>query len=332
MGVSPGRGKDFGVKLQRWQWILLWVLMLAGGAALLVWSLRSVPLADIAGIFSKLGLWQIGVLLLVNTGIVILFPLRWWLIVRAQGYRVPYLAMARYRLVGFAISYFTPGQHFGGEPAQVLYLRNQHKMPGAAALASVTLDRVIELVTNFAVLALGVAVLLASGVLTDLPLGQTLPLSLSLLLIPAGYLATVWYGARPLKRFTQRITHRLVEGIRNSEEQLGRLAKEQPQLLLQGFLIALLVWAALIFEIWVCLVYLGLQTSLLDLILVVVAARVALFVPTPGALGALEASQVLAMQTLGYPEAYGLSLGLLIRGRDVFFGLAGLLLGALKRG
>lgn len=331
MAVSQSWGEDLNLKLQRWQWVALWALLLVGGVALLIWSLRAVPLAEIAGIFSELSLWQIAVLLLVNIGIVILFPLRWWLIVRAQGYHVPYLAMARYRLVGFAISYFTPGQHFGGEPAQVLYLRNRHKIPGATALASVTLDRVIELVANFAVLAAGTAVLLAGGVLTDLPLVQTLPLSLSLLLIPAGYLATVWYGARPLKRFTQRITHGFVEGIRNAEEQLGRLAKEQPQLLLQGFLIALLVWAALIFEIWLCLLYLGLQATWLDLILVVVAARVALFVPTPGALGALEASQVLAMQALGYPEAYGLSLGLLIRARDVFFGLMGLLLGALNR-
>lgn len=319
------------MKLKRWQLILLWGLLLAAGAALLVWSLRTVPLPETLGVFSQLRLWQIAVLIAVNLGIVVLFPLRWWLIVRAQGYNVPYLAMARYRLVGFAISYFTPGQHFGGEPAQVLYLRNRHKMPGAAALASVTLDRVIELVTNFAVLAAGVAILLASGVLTDLPLLQTLPLSLSLLLVPAGYLASVWSGARPLKRFTQRFTHRLVEGLQNAEEQLGRLAKEQPDLLFQGFLIAILVWAALIFEVWLSLLFLGLRLNLLDLTLVVVAARVALFVPTPGALGALEASQVLAMQSLGYPEAYGLSLALLIRARDVFFGLAGLLLGALSR-
>lgn len=306
-------------------------MLLAGGTALLVWSLRTVPLAEILGVFSNLRVWQIAVLLAVNIGIILLFPLRWWLIVRAQGYRVPYLAMTRYRLVGFAISYFTPGQHFGGEPAQVLFLRNRHNISGAAALASVTLDRVIELVANFAVLAIGLAVLLASGVITDLPLIQTLPLSVSLLLVPLAYLATVWYGARPLSYLTRQFTHRLMNGIRNAEEQLGRLAKEQPKLLIQGFVIALIVWVALIFEIWLSLLFLGLQINLLELVLVVVAARVALFVPTPGALGALEASQVLAMQTLGYPEAYGLSLGLLIRARDIFFGLVGLLLGALNR-
>lgn len=319
------------MNLSRWQWVALWVVLLVGGVALLAWSLGAVPLAEALAVLSRLRGWQIVILLAVNVGILLLFPWRWWLIARAQGYRIPYLAMARYRLVGFAISYFTPGQHFGGEPAQVLYLRNRRKVPGAAALASVTLDRAIELVANFAVLAIGVAVLLATGVLTDLPLAQTLPLSLSLLLVPAGYLATVSYGGRPFKRLTQRLTLRWVDGIRTAEEQLGQLAKEHPKLLVQGFLIALLVWVALIFEMWLCLVYLGLHPAPLDLVLVVVAARLALFVPTPGALGALEASQVLAMQTLGYPQVFGLSLGLLIRARDLFFGIVGLLLGALKR-
>jgi uncharacterized membrane protein YbhN (UPF0104 family) len=103
-------------------------------------------------------------------------------------------------------------------------------------------------------------------------------------------------------------------------------------------LFAGLVWAAQIFEIWLSLKFLGLDISVLELILIVVAGRIALFAPTPGALGALEASFVLAMQSLGYAPVYGLSLGLLIRARDIFFGLVGLLLSglgmrpALKRG
>jgi len=48
--------------------------------------------------------------------------------------------------------------------------------------------------------------------------------------------------------------------------------------------------------------------------------------PMPGGLGALEASQALALGALGFGPAAGLSLALLIRARDLSFGALGLLL------
>jgi uncharacterized protein (TIRG00374 family) len=238
----------------------------------------------------------------------------------------------RYRLLAFAVSYFTPGQHFGGEPLQVLHLKNRHRVPGSTALASVTLDKVIELFANFAVLALGLAALLSTGMVAALPLAQTLPLSIALLLLPAVYLWAVVVGRRPFGAISGRFSGRFIEGMREAESQLGTLSRKQPWLLWQGLLIAALVWAAQIFEIWLTLRFLGLSVSAMELTLVVIAGRIALFAPTPGALGAMEVSYILAMQTLGYDAAYGLSLGLLIRARDISFGLVGLLLGALSRG
>jgi len=316
---------------RRVQLLALWAALLLIGALLLLWSLRNVPFADLGRVLSALRAWQIVVLILVNIVILLIFPLRWSQILRAQGYRVPYLSLARYRLLAFAVSYFTPGQHFGGEPLQVLSLRNHHQMPGSAALASVTLDKVIELFANFAVLALGLALVLSTGMVAALPLAQALPLSLGLLLIPALYLGAVRAGWPPLGALTRRLRGYLAEGLRSAERQLSALARKEPRLLWQGLLIAALVWTIQIFEVWLSMLFLGLKLTALELILVVVAGWLALFAPTPGALGALEASQILAMQSLGFDPAYGLSLSLLIRARDIFFGLAGFLPGALKR-
>jgi len=319
------------MKMGRVQLVLLWMALLAAGIFLLLWSLQSVSFADLGRVLSILQPWQILALIIANIAILMLFPLRWYRILRAQGYRVPYLDLVRYRLLAFAVSYFTPGQHFGGEPLQVLYLRNRHAVPGSAALASVTLDKVIDLFANFAVLALGLAALLSTGTLADLPLAQTLPFSIGLLLLPALYLWAVMNGRRPFGAISRRFAGNLIEGIRGAESHLGTLARQQPWLLWHGLLIAGLVWAAQIFEIWLSLIFLGLNISALELTLIVVAGRIALFAPTPGALGALEASYILAVQSLGYAAAYGLSLGLLIRARDISFGLIGLLLGGLGK-
>lgn len=320
------------MKMGRVQLVLLWVALLVAGIFLLVWSLQSVSFADLGRVLSVLQPWQIVALIIANLAILMLFPLRWNRILRAQGYQVPYVDLARYRLLAFAVSYFTPGQHFGGEPLQVLYLRNRHAVPGSAALASVTLDKVIDLFANFAVLALGLAALLSTNAVADLPLAQTLPFSIGLLLLPALFLWAVASGRRPFGALSKRFSGSLMEGIRAAERQLGTIARKQPRLLWHGLLIAALVWSVQIFEIWLTLLFLGLNLTAIELTLVVVAGRIALFAPTPGALGALEASYILAMQSLGYAAAYGLSLGLLIRARDILFGLVGLLLAGLGRG
>jgi len=208
----------------------------------------------------------------------------------------------------------------------VLYLKDRQQVPGSAALASVTLDKVIELFANFAVLALGLAASLSTGMMARLPLAQALPISMALLLLPALYLSAVVGGKRPFGAISRGFSGRTVKGIREAERQLGTLARKQPALLWQGLVIAALVWVAQIFEIWFSVRVLGLSLSAMELTLVVVAGRIALFAPTPGALGALEGSLILAMQSLGYGGAYGLSLSFLIRARDIIFGLVGLLL------
>ena len=62
------------------------------------------------------------------------------------------------------------------------------------------------------------------------------------------------------------------------------------------------------------------------------ATRLAFLTPLPGGLGALEAGQVLAMQTIGLDPALGISVSLLIRARDLAFGLAGMGIGARLSG
>jgi uncharacterized membrane protein YbhN (UPF0104 family) len=73
--------------------------------------------------------------------------------------------------------------------------------------------------------------------------------------------------------------------------------------------------------------FLDINLTAAEVIAVVTAARLALFVPLPGAAGALEAGLVLALTTLGVEAAQALSLAVVIRVRDVAFGAVGLWLG-----
>jgi uncharacterized protein (TIRG00374 family) len=310
------------------RWLLLTLGALAAGGLLWI-ALRDVSWAELGRVLSQLRAWQLIVILVVNAAMILLFALRWFLILRSQGHTIPYVDIARYRLAAFAISYFTPGQHFGGEPLQVILLQRKHKVETATAVASVALDKAMELFANFAVLAAGIAVLLASDMFSGSQLKSALPIAIWLLVLALAYLLAIALGWRPLSWLARRISNALTRALAGAEDQLADLVRK-PSLLLQCLLASALVWAALFFEFWLMLRFLGLNVDGMQLLAVVIAGRIALLAPTPGALGALEASQVLAMQALGFDPAYGLALGLLIRARDVFFATIGLALGGAE--
>lgn len=109
---------------------------------------------------------------------------------------------------------------------------------------------------------------------------------------------------------------------------MADLFRRKPGYLLAGLLFSLLIWACIILEYRLTLQFLGQTVSWPAVIFLLTAARIAFLLPSPGGLGTLEASQVLAMTSLGLSPALALSVSLLIRARDLFLSSLGLWLGA----
>jgi hypothetical protein len=312
----------------------LQVFIWAAITLLLVIAARFLPFREIWETLRQISLPAILILILVNSGIMVLFSARWWLILRAMGYRLPYLSLTSLRLAGFGISYFTPGTQFGGEPLQAYGLVSRHNLPASTAMSSVALDKLLELVSNFTFLALGVGVMLQNRLGFGLDPEKAFVISLAFLALPVGYLGALWLGARPVsallafigKRLTRvQVSARLQQVIALSEEQAARFCREKPVTLTIALLVSMLVWVVMIAEFWLMLTVLGIDASLPQAISALAAARLAFLTPIPGGLGALEASQVFILQALGYPPAAGFSLSFLIRGRDFLVGGVSLL-------
>jgi uncharacterized protein (TIRG00374 family) len=322
-----------------WQW-LLGVLALG-----LLWlTLRSVPLADVWAQLRQLQPDQILLLVVANILVLATFSARWWLLLYAQGYRLPYYKLMGYRLATFAVSYFTPGPHFGGEPLQVYIVTRRHAVPPAVSLAAVVLDKLIEMIFNFTFIVLGALLVLQTQ--TSL-FGQLQVWTFggigALFLLPILILAALAAGSHPLSGPLARLlqlgpakrrisTHsklgHFVITLRESEDLGSRLFRHRPWLLAAAVLVTIVSWLTIIAEFWLMTYILGMGLSLSDALVALLAARAAILLPLPAAVGALEASQALAMVSLGLPAAYGISMSLLIRGRDVLLGLLGLGLAA----
>jgi len=313
---------------------LLWLL----APVLVWWAVRDIRLADMFQSLDRLSAAQILTLVALNTAIFMLVSGRWWLLLQAQGDAVPYLSVLGYRLVAFGISYFTVGPQIGGEPAQVYYLQSRHAIPTSRALASVSLDKILELLANFAFLLVGIFAALGSGLLADLAPVQAVAWMAGPFILLLAYTIAVWRGKTPLASLAGLLSHlspgegglmRLARAAAEAEGQIGLFCQQKPLVVLAASLLSALIWGMMVLEYWLALSFLGIPVSLLQAVAVLTAASVAFLVPLPGGLGALEASQVLAMEALGFTPALGLSISLLIRGRDIALGGLGVLWGGV---
>ncbi len=305
------------------------VVLLA--SALLYWAFKDIPIADIAQILGRLSALQIITLLIVNTLIMFLFGLRWWMILKEMGHDIPLFNIALYRLAAFGVSYFTPGPQFGGEPLQVIFIRNKHQVETSQAIASVSFDKLIELISNFSFLLIAFAIVIRSELMVNWNYAELQVLAIFLLLLPLMYFGSLYWGYMPIAFITRRLKISWQKKVEDSEKQLYHLVRNKNKVLLLSLGASLLVWLALIYEYQLALSFLGADIPLTSILAIMLLARLAMLAPTPGALGALEASLVFSVTALNLAPALGISLGLIIRGRDILFGGIGILLGWSQR-
>ena len=307
------------------------------------WTLRALQLHDLRQLFQHLTLRNLAILVLVNLVVLITLCGRWWLFLAGAGYPIAFWRLLGYRTAAFAISYFTPGPHIGGEPLQVYLVSKRHGVPTAVAIATVTLDKLLEMVSNLLVLGAGLAFVLQQSILVNALSPKALYLAFGLVLLPLPALAALYYGRHalahwlaPLHRRKGRprdaaaMSTRLEEWlltIAQSEAQISALWRNSPRLFLAACFISILSWGALVGEFWYMTSTLGLGLSLSGAVTLLLAMRVAMLLPLPAGLGAVEASLTVATGALGLPPVAGLGLGLLIRLRDVSLGIIGLWLG-----
>jgi uncharacterized protein (TIRG00374 family) len=275
--------------------------------------------------------------------VLLLFSARWWIISRAQGYPVPYLTLAGYRLAAFGVSYFTPGPQFGGEPLQVYLTERNHNIPRATAISAVSLDKLLELLFNFTLLTFGIMTILQWQIFPSAIGQQAMVIAIALLSLVAGLLLAVFAGRHPVSSLW-KITIRLLpdpkvdvkstyeniyKTIRDSEDQTLQFCRQHPAAMGLALGVSVITMLAVIGEFWLATHVLGLEINFVQVISLLTAARVAFLLPMPGGLGALEAGQVLVLNAMGLNPAAGISLVLLIRVRDIGLATLGLWWGGI---
>jgi len=302
-------------------------------AALLFWAARQAPLREILMTLSRLRPWQLVVLILANAVVVTLMTARWWLIVRAEAPGVPFLPLLGARLSSFALSYLTPGPQVGGEPVQVAHLRTVHSLSLARAVTSVLLDKLLEFIGNFVLIAIGAAAVVRVG-LAPATAGTSPGFWLAvgaLLALPALYVLALRSRRRPLRAALLRLAPSQARTnwfrvTAASEHLAATFMHRHTRALIAALTASLGAWLAMAVEYILMVRFLGIVLGLGQALVALAASLLAFLIPLPGGLGALEASQVGVLAAFEIPAAQALGLTLLLRARDLLNVAAGVIL------
>ena len=313
---------------------LIWLLI----PLVLWWSLKDISVAEVFNSLRMIGFEAVLILFMLNVLIFVLFTFRWWLILRAQGHKLSITTLISYRLAGFGVTYFTPGPQFGGEPLQVYLLNQREGIKTSGAAASVTMDKLLELLANFTFLLVGVAVVIFGGVLAVSTSAGLVFIPLLMLAIPASYLIALRKRKLPVSIIFSKLENRFLNAswfaranktLNETEQLVSEFCQKNTLGLLVAAALSIGIWLLMVLEFSLMLRYLGVNLSLAQIVFALTAARIAFLLPLPAGLGTLEAGQVMAMGLIGVNPVIGISLTLLIRVRDVLFGGLGLWLGGI---
>lgn len=321
---------------------LLWIFLLA---ALLYWALKNAPLDEIGSTIQRLQLWQIAALLGINAGIYALVALRWWIITRADAKQIPYFPLLAVRVAVFGVSYFTLGPQVGGEPLQVLALRHRYGLTYTRAASTVIMDKLLEFLANFILLALGLIAIAQAKILAP---GENqfsvkiLGLA-ALLAWPMIHIALLRQGRHPIAtglhkmfqpslrasastRVPPRPAPKWARFIIAAERMAGLFCRRHFNPLLAAASVSLLAALGMVGEYFLITSFLRIELDAAQTLAAWTAGWLSFLVPWPGGLGALEASQVFALGAFGVSAASAIGVTLLIRARDLLIGGIGLLL------
>lgn len=282
--------------------------------------------------FMTLAWWKFALLVVVSSAMFIVTSLRWNIILRSLNIKLSFRKVFLSRLAGFAVSYSTPVAEFGGAPARA-YLIKDKKISLKKALSSAILDNLLEFV---------IQVFFISATLLYIIAYFSLPprvdyivaaiCAMMLLIVSFIYLRFTKGESIVEKIFTlldktgldkYDIFCQFKKTIKEGEKtMLDFFVYHKPSLYKSlGAGIAAYLLSAM--EIWVLSLLMGLDLTLLQVLIIKAIFSIAYTFPVPAALGVTEWSQAGYFATIGAGGGLGVVFSLTFKAKNLVFVIIG---------
>jgi len=262
----------------------------------------------------------------------------WWMVMEAFFQRVALLELFRVKIISDGFNLILPSASLGGDAMRAFLIKD--RVPLSVGVPAVLFDKTIEFIASIVFLGSG---LLLGLLFLRLPVTLIVPAVISLAITSVGIVLLVVVQKGGLTRGLLMLSTPLPAARRwvlqreskflALDQSLGPLYTRSNYRALLPIGVHILARCVGVLEVMAILAVLNAPVSYIQALFIatiVTSANTAFFL-FPGQWGVTESVHVLVLQSLGYPAAIGLSLGLIRRIRKLMFVGAALVLLELKK-
>ena len=301
------------------------------GLALFIGVLFNVGPGEIFETCKQFSWWEIIVILFLVVAILVVSAYRWWFILFAQGYRIPFSKVLAAKLAGFTVSYLTPSAFLGGEAIRGYILKREAGVKMRQGMASIIIDKFLDFSVALPFLFIALVFLMIKfslpgkivlGILIIfIFLGLLLYIFYSMAIRGRGFFSTIikFTGLRKIK-FLRTSQEKMME----MESAIYQFFKYKKNYLYFGFFTTLVIGVLTFFLLKLTLSFFGFHLDILQVAFAMTFGAVAFIFPVPASLGVQETSQALIFNFMKIGADVGVAFSLVIRVTDmikVIFGL-----------
>ena len=249
--------------------------------------------------------------------------LRWQFVLKGQGCSIPFSSVWRPYLAGFSLLFFIPIVPFASEFFRVSALRDLHKVEFGRGMASVLIDRILEVTSNLFVVIMGGVLFLFAE--------HGIPYSVKTLGIIC--FIGIWFlflSLLYIRIFQKRSVIQLLwkgnGGMQEIEKEVFAFFHLKNRFFWQGLFFSFLKSAIGLLRVWALIFFLGKGFAGLAGVTILGFYYLAVLVPIPAALGSHEAIQAVGFGVFGLGAGTGAAFALVVRAVEILFAFAGLAL------
>lgn len=245
---------------------------------------------------------------------------RWKIVLKSQGDDIPLKKLISPKIVGFTVSFLTPGLYVGGEPVRAYLLKKQTGVRYSHGFASIIVDKILDFTypLPFLIGALVYAMFKydisweAVSVFIAVLIGL---ITLLILFYVQTYRGKGFFSGLivlfRLDRFTK--FGKLVKRMLYFEKLVITFFNHRKALFIQGLMLSLLGGMVIFVQFMVVLNALGIEADIVQILVMMVFMILSFLIPIPASLGSFEASQVIVFTALGHPASIGVAFTLILR-------------------
>jgi len=311
---------------------IAFLLSILLGIAIFVIAALSVNMADVINTLRLISIYDLLILLGFYLLVYTISSARWGIVAKAFGSKISFPKLYVFRLAEWAGSYLTPFSRLGGEPVMAYLFKKEAKTKYRKGVSIIIINKVLDFASALALVFIGLLLLIINywHSLTDRMI-FILIVSILVLsyLIYSFYVKTLkkeGFFTTLIRPFKELIPHKtLHKSIKIVEKELSAFLKANKRKLIILGIISLIVQMLMIVEYKLIGLVLGINLSLISLLIINIFFILSFTIPTPGSIGSMEGMLAFIFGILGFGASKGFAFSLSLRAVEIIITIAGIL-------